>query len=154
MQIPHAPNFKFNTVISQMTLRPILASVLATLLVAACGSEDKPNSATTGGSNDSGSAVSSAQREEAEKYYEMTCVTCHGKEGKGDGPGSASLDPKPRNFGDPEWQKSVTDKYLSQIIVYGGSAVGKSATMPPNPLLKEKPKVVEALVQHVRSLGK
>jgi mono/diheme cytochrome c family protein len=30
--------------------------------------------------------------------YASTCATCHGPEGKGDGPGGAGLNPKPRNF--------------------------------------------------------
>jgi mono/diheme cytochrome c family protein len=30
--------------------------------------------------------------------YAQTCATCHGADGKGDGPGGAGLNPKPRNF--------------------------------------------------------
>ena len=30
--------------------------------------------------------------------YAQTCATCHGTEGKGDGPGGTGLNPKPRNF--------------------------------------------------------
>ena len=30
--------------------------------------------------------------------YAQTCATCHGAEGKGDGPGATGLNPKPRNF--------------------------------------------------------
>lgn len=30
--------------------------------------------------------------------YAQTCATCHGPEGKGDGPGGTGLSPKPRNF--------------------------------------------------------
>ena len=30
--------------------------------------------------------------------FAQTCATCHGAEGKGDGPGGAGLNPKPRNF--------------------------------------------------------
>ncbi len=30
--------------------------------------------------------------------YAQTCATCHGAEGKGDGPGATGLTPKPRNF--------------------------------------------------------
>lgn len=32
------------------------------------------------------------------ELYEKTCATCHGPEGKGDGPGAGQLNPKPRNF--------------------------------------------------------
>ena len=81
-------------------------------------------------------------------------MTCHGASGGGDGPASAGLAPKPRNFQDAAWQKSVSDEYLAQIIQYGGAAVGKSAAMPPNPDLMSKPEVVAALAAHVRSLAK
>ena len=88
----------------------------------------------------------------AEEIFEMRCVTCHGPQGAGDGPGSAALDPKPRNFQDPAWQGSVTDEHIEQIVMYGGAAVGRSPTMPGNPDLMSKPEVVRALAAHVRGL--
>jgi mono/diheme cytochrome c family protein len=91
---------------------------------------------------------------EAEKIFSERCVTCHGANGAGDGPASASLVPKPRNFQDPAWQKSVSDEHIEQIVQYGGAAVGKSAAMPANPDLTSKPAVVAALRAHVRSLAK
>lgn len=91
---------------------------------------------------------------EAEQIFAMRCTTCHGPQGAGDGPGSAALDPKPRNFQDPSWQASVTDEHLEKIVMYGGAAVGKSPTMPGNPDLMAKPEVVAALVAHVRGLAK
>ena len=91
---------------------------------------------------------------EAEEIFQTRCAVCHGKTGKGDGPGSAGLNPKPRDYSSPEWQKSVTDEHISKIIVGGGTAVGLSALMPPNPDLVDKPEVVEALVVVVRNLGK
>jgi mono/diheme cytochrome c family protein len=33
--------------------------------------------------------------------FAQSCATCHGPEGKGDGPGGAGLTPKPRNFTQP-----------------------------------------------------
>jgi mono/diheme cytochrome c family protein len=91
---------------------------------------------------------------EATKIFTERCVTCHGPNGAGDGPASAGLTPKPRNFTLAEWQKSVTDEHIEQIIQYGGPAVGLSAAMPANPDLMSKPAVVTALRQHVRSLAK
>lgn len=86
--------------------------------------------------------------------FEQRCSTCHGVSGAGDGPASAGLTPRPRNFTDPEWQKSVTDEHIEQIIQYGGAAVGRSPMMPSNPDLTSKPDVVAALRQHVRELSK
>ncbi len=91
---------------------------------------------------------------EAAQIFENRCTVCHGEIGKGDGPGSAALDPKPRDFTSAEWQAEVTDDHLAKIIVYGGAAVGKAPTMPANPDLDAKPEVVAELVKHVRGLGK
>lgn len=69
----------------------------------------------------------------AKQVFVERCVPCHGATGHGDGPASASLDPKPRQYADPAWQASVDDAYLEKIIKYGGAAVGKSPAMPTNP---------------------
>jgi hypothetical protein len=83
----------------------------------------------------------------------MRCTPCHGPEGRGDGPASASLNPHPRNFHDVDWQKQATDEHIEKIIQYGGAAVGKSPAMPANPDLTDKPQVVAALKNHIRSLA-
>lgn len=98
--------------------------------------------------------VSPNAQAEAQTIFTGRCVTCHGEHGTGDGPASAGLTPRPRNFQDSAWQESVTDDHIERIIVYGGAAVGKSPTMPPNPDLQNKPDVVTALRQHIRGLGR
>jgi hypothetical protein len=90
---------------------------------------------------------------EAAAKWNTLCVTCHGKEGHGDGPGAATLNPKPRSFGDAAWQASVDDEHLKKAIVGGGPAVKLSNLMPPNPDLERKPAVVDELVAKIRSLG-
>ena len=99
-------------------------------------------------------AAAPTAQAEAEKIFSERCVTCHGANGAGDGPASAGLVPKPRNFQDPAWQQSVSDQHIEQIVQYGGAAVGKSPTMPANPDLTSKPEVVAALRAHVRGLAK
>ena len=69
------------------------------------------------------------------------------------GPGSQSLAPRPRDFRDPAWQAEVSDEQLTNIIQYGGAAVGRSPTMPGNPDLTSRPDVVRALVAYVRNLA-
>ncbi len=86
--------------------------------------------------------------------FKIRCSVCHGTSGKGDGPGSAALNPKPRNYTDAEWQKSVTDEQIRNTILMGGAAVGKSPNMPASPDLQSKPQVLDGLVQVVRSFGK
>jgi mono/diheme cytochrome c family protein len=85
--------------------------------------------------------------------YDSRCSVCHGTTGEGDGPGAAALNPKPRNYKDKAWQKSVTDEQIKKAIVQGGAAVGKSPTMPANPDLAGKPEVVDGLVKVVRGFG-
>ena len=92
-------------------------------------------------------------RKEANDLFASLCVTCHGNQGKGDGPGAAACDPKPRAFGDPAWQASVTDEHIVKTIVYGGAAVGKSPQMPAQPQLKGKDDVLGQLVAIVRGFG-
>jgi len=113
--------------------------------------------AVSGCNKNSGSSappISPAAKQEAAEIFSSRCTVCHGATGAGDGPGSAGLSPKPRNFQDKAWQDSVKDDYVANIIKNGGGAVGKSAAMPPNPDLVEKTEVVNALVAHVRGLAK
>jgi len=118
----------------------------------ACGDGTAPGAGASG----SGAAVTitAADREAATLKFRTVCFTCHGKTGMGDGPGSVGLVPQPRNFHDRDWQASVTDAHIEKIIVGGGAAVGKALAMPPNPDLRERPGVVAALREHIRSLGK
>ncbi|MEB2283074.1 MAG: cytochrome c [Myxococcales bacterium] len=134
----------------------ILCAVLG-IAAAGCNSGDKAASAPAA----SGPAVATAPAgapsaqavAEAEKIFSTRCFTCHGADGKGDGPGSVGLTPRPRDFADAQWQASVSDEYIEKIIKYGGSAVGKSPMMPPNPDLVAKPEIVAALRAHVRSFA-
>lgn len=91
---------------------------------------------------------------EAKQTFQTVCATCHGADGTGNGPAAASLNPKPRNYTDAAWQATVTDDDLRTIIVQGGQAVGKSAMMPPNPQLKDKPQVVDELVKIIRGFAR
>lgn len=124
------------------------AGAVATMfLLAGCG----------GGGGESGgskTAISAADRKEAHDIFQTRCSVCHGAFGRGDGAGAAALNPKPQNYADPAWQKTVTDEEIEKAIVYGGAAVGKSPLMVPNPDLEGKPGVVAALREKVRAFGK
>ena len=91
---------------------------------------------------------------EAERMFYQICATCHGTDGTGNGFAAAEFNPKPRNYTDPTWQASVTDDEIKKTIVLGGAAVGKSALMPPNPTLKDKPAVLDGIVKIIRAFGK
>lgn len=141
------------------TLRSTLVALgLAGGSLVACGGGSTSTSATAekpappGATVAAAPAPSAASQAAALEIFAQRCVTCHGAEGKGDGPASAGLAVHPRDFTNAEWQASVTDEHLRKIIMYGGTAVGKSPMMPPNPDLMAKPDVVAALAAHVRSL--
>ncbi len=91
-----------------------------------------------------------AMSAKGKKLYQTRCATCHGKNGKGEGMLAKSLDPKPRDHTNPEWQDSVTDKEIATVIKDGGPAAGLSATMPAHPGLSDSD--VQALVDYIRSL--
>lgn len=88
----------------------------------------------------------------AKEIFVQRCVACHGSTGHGDGPASATLDPKPRKFADPAWQKEVSDEYLEKIVKFGGAGVGKSAAMPSNPDLTD-PQVIAGLRVVIRNFN-
>ncbi len=114
----------------------ITSVCVLSLVLAACG-------------NDGASGASSAAAE-AKRVWSDKCVTCHGEDGKGRGPGSMALDPKPRSFTDPKWQTYTSDERIAKVIVQGGGAVGLSPGMAPNPDLVGKDEVVAELVKLVR----
>lgn len=90
---------------------------------------------------------------DAAAKWDNLCVACHGNNGHGDGPTAAALNPKPRSFADPEWQKKSTDEHIAKVIVEGGKAAGLSELMPGNPDLASKKEVVDQLVKKIRSFG-
>ncbi|HTL33420.1 MAG TPA: cytochrome c [Kofleriaceae bacterium] len=133
--------------------------LLVLVLIAACGKNNEPPPETSGVPNAKqesgpggrrGGGGGMAPAEEARKKFDTLCQMCHGPDGMGNGPAAANLNPKPRNYTDPAWQASVTDDELRKTIVLGGQATGKSASMPGNPDLKDKPEVVDELVKIVR----
>jgi mono/diheme cytochrome c family protein len=81
------------------------------------------------------------------------CATCHGDAGAGDGFNAYNLDPHPRDFSDPAFQKAKTDAQLVDAIRRGGAGVGLSSLMPPWGRTLTERQVAEVVV-YVRSLKK
>jgi mono/diheme cytochrome c family protein len=136
----------------------LIAAVL--VVISACNKGNEPPPPTSGSPNakpESGPSrpqASSGGGSQAEKMFATVCVTCHGADGSGKGPAAEALNPKPRNYTDPQWQASVTDDDIKEIILKGGQGVGKSPMMPGNPQLKDQPQVLDGLVQIIRGFGK
>jgi len=85
------------------------------------------------------------------QVYQTYCVGCHGDAGQGDGFNSFSLDPHPRDLGDPAFQKSKSSADLADVIRRGGAGVGLSSLMPPWGHTLDA-RHVDAVVLYVRSL--
>ena len=68
-------------------------------------------------------------------FAEKGCALCHGEGGKGDGPGGAALNPKPRNWTDHTYMGTRTDDDLYGVIFNGKGAMpawGKQGILQPN----------------------
>ena len=80
------------------------------------------------------------------KVFAVRCALCHGPDGHGDGPGSAALNPKPRNFHDQAYMKTRTDAQLLEIIRNGKGVMPKWGG-----ILSEAE--MQAVLAHVRELA-
>lgn len=65
-----------------------------------------------------------------EVLFQHYCAVCHGTLGKGDGFNAYNLSPRPRDLSDPDFQNSLDDRRLADIIRYGGTLRGGSRNMP------------------------
>jgi cytochrome c len=59
-----------------------------------------------------------------------TCFNCHGKEGKGNGPAGAMLNPSPRDFTNCKFHKKRKDGELFWIIKNGSPGTGMVSLIP------------------------
>ncbi|HZD10841.1 MAG TPA: cytochrome c [Candidatus Binatia bacterium] len=64
-----------------------------------------------------------------EAIFQVNCATCHGTEGKGDGPAAEGLDPKPAVLADP-MLNSHSDGYLFWRVSKGGQMEPFNSAMP------------------------
>jgi mono/diheme cytochrome c family protein len=89
---------------------------------------------------------------EGRKLYLTYCSSCHGDKGKGDGPATSSLPVKPADHTNGAVMNQLPDKFLTEIISKGGSAVGKSALMPAwGSQIKDKQ--LRDVVAYIRSIA-
>lgn len=66
------------------------------------------------------------------KLYATNCAVCHGPKGLGDGPGGASLNPKPRNLVEGKWTKGGDSISQFNTLTKGieGTSMAPFAHMP------------------------
>jgi mono/diheme cytochrome c family protein len=84
--------------------------------------------------------------------YKQHCLRCHGEQGKGDGPASKILNPKPHDFTGKQFMAKLSDEDLFKTIAKGGAAVSKAKVMPAYEA-KLKEKDINDLVALISSLA-
>ncbi|MGH9194534.1 MAG: c-type cytochrome [Acidimicrobiia bacterium] len=90
---------------------------LGSAVLAGCGgggSETQTNTTTTTTPPPADTAQTASS--DGAQIYVARCVLCHGPQGRGDGPGAAGLNPKPRNHTDAAYMNSRTDEDLLSVI--------------------------------------
>lgn len=83
--------------------------------------------------------------------FQRYCAGCHGDTGQGDGFNAFNLDPRPRDLGNPAFQKTKSNAELADAVRRGGAGVGLSALMPPWGHTLDA-RHVDAVILYVRSL--
>jgi len=86
------------------------------------------------------------------KIYTKSCVTCHGKSGKGDGPAAISFKQKPADFTDPEHSKYYSDQGRIYIIKKGSA--GTPMPSWEGVLSENEVQSVHAYIRSLRSTEK
>ena len=78
-----------------------------------------------------GLGTATAQNEEeGKKIYVTYCTACHGEKGKGNGMAAQSFPVRPADHTNGAVMNQLSDKFLTDVISKGVSAVGKSSFMP------------------------
>ena len=80
------------------------------------GGETATNNETTTPATGAAGEISMAV---GERVVKERCELCHGASGKGDGPGGAALNPKPRDWTEHGYMESRTDDQLYDVIYNG-----------------------------------
>ena len=82
--------------------------------------------------------------------FRLHCSRCHG-DGSGNGHIASTLAVRPRNLKQMEWQASVTDSHILQVIRSGGIKHKLSDKMPgfADKLTDQQ---IQSLVEYIRSL--
>ncbi len=102
----------------------------------------------------SGEAFAQGDSDSGAKFFKsLRCASCHGKDGKGQGPAAKAMKIKTTDWTDKAAMEMLKDDFLKDIIGKGGKAVSKSKRMPGYSK-KLKPADVVDLVAYVRSFAK
>ena len=95
--------------------------------------------------------TSSPVQNDGPRLYAKWCASCHGVEGKGDGPNAANLPVKPAQHSSREAMSARPDDSLFDTIASGGAVMNRSPRMPPFGGTLSATEI-RALVRHIRTL--
>jgi mono/diheme cytochrome c family protein len=117
----------------------LLVSVLSVLALSGCknAAAVKPDEAfgaydTEADWNDSQKIVKLGYQEsQGKRVFYLYCVWCHADASPAGPSNRSNLTPVPALLNDGEKLNSESDEFMQNIITLGGSALGKSAMMPP-----------------------
>lgn len=82
-----------------------------------------------------------SQYEQGKELFVDNCVVCHGKDGKGDGPGAIAFNPKPANFTDPKFWQGDVEKKIADTIRNGHA---------PMPAFDLTPDQIKAVIDYLK----
>jgi mono/diheme cytochrome c family protein len=94
----------------------------------------------------------SYQQEQGKRVFYADCVWCHADSSPAGPSNRSNLNPTPALASDGAVLNAMSDEFLQNIITLGGSAMGKSAMMPPwgGTLTQEE---IRALVAFMRAIA-
>lgn len=93
------------------------------------------------------------QQAQGKRLFNKTCVWCHADVTPAGPSNRSNLNPTPPLIIDGTTLNPLSDAFLKNIITFGGSAMGKSAMMPPWGQTLT-PDEIQALIAYVRTVAR
>ncbi len=138
----------------------LLASVFSVLALSGCknAAAVKPDEAfgaydTEADWNDSQKIVKLGYQEsQGKRVFYLYCVWCHADASPAGPSNRSNLTPVPPLMNDGEKLNQESDEFMQNIITLGGSALGKSAMMPPYGKTLS-PEEIKAVIAFTRAIA-
>ena len=139
----------------------LLALLMLTALVSACGKRGNATPAdplrnafdTEPDWNDATKLIQlNYQQAQGKRIFYTQCVYCHADSTPAGPSNRSNLKPVPALMNDGTVLNAESDEYLQNIITLGGSAVSKSAMMPPYGQTLTKEEILD-LIAYTRAIA-